>query len=597
MLAGRTILLALALCTLAAPTRAQCSAPSGYYATVDTSSASALRRTLHARIENHARVSWTGTWAVLERADQDPGDSRRILDVYRNASYTKVGKGNSNYDREHAWPKSLGFPRSGGTNYPESDCHGLFLSSISYNGARGNKILRTLSRTAKEWTTVGGGSGVYPGKSNWATGTGVSGGWEVWSERRGDVARALLYFDVRYDGSRNRGGAAEPDLIVTNDVSRIIASQSSTNLSVAYMGLLDVLLEWHRLDPPDARECRRNDAVYAAQGNRNPFIDHPEWVARLWGGGKVRDARHAWINEFHYDNSGTDQNEMVEIAGPVGLDLSGWRVIAYNGNGGRFYDTLALAGTITATTGCIGTVAFPLTNLQNGPSDAIALVDSEDRVIQFLSYEGTMTAVDGVAKGLRSKDVGVSESSSTPVGHSLQLGGSGMIGVNFTWNAPAANTRGSRNTKQTFVGGCGQAEIFGCGDNPSGSILLVSGLPSIGSTFTLGFHNPIGTQAPVASTLLAAGVNTPPAFPCGVALPGSGMRSASIPGAFLLHPTVIIAGGPSWSGTPAALPLPIPNDANLIGSLFYLQGALLTPGATNGIKIGLTEAMRLRVGR
>ncbi len=86
--------------------------------------------------------------------------------------------------------------------------------------------------------------------------------------------------------------------------------------------LLAVLLDWHRQDPPDARECVRNAAVYQAQGNRNPFIDHPEWVDRLYGTSS-RDARRAWINEFHYDNAGSDQNEMVEIAGPIGLDLAG----------------------------------------------------------------------------------------------------------------------------------------------------------------------------------------------------------------------------------------------------------------------------------
>lgn len=586
------------LIALAAPAErapAQCSAPGGYYAAIDTSSAAALRRTLHARIENHRRVSWGSTWAVLERADQDPNNSGRILDVYRNASYAKVGRGNSNYDREHTWPKSLGFARSSGSNYPEADCHGLFLSAIVYNGARGNKILRNLSAAATEWTTNGGGSGSYPGKSNWATGVGVAGGWETWVGRRGDIARALLYFDVRYDGSRHQGGATEPNLVLTDDVQRIVASQSSNNLSLAYMGLLSVLLDWHRQDPPDARECRRNDAVYQAQGNRNPFIDHPEWVARLQGA-KLRDTRRAWINEFHYDNTGQDLGEMVEIAGPVGLNLAGWRLIAYNGNGGRAYSTKALGGSIGAASGCTGTLVFPFPNLQNGPNDAIALVDPDDRVVEFLSYEGAMTAVDGLARGLRSTDVGVAESSATPVGHSLQRSGTGTIGRDFTWSGPRANTGGRVNSQQSFVSGCGQAFLFGCGANPIGSMFLAGGIPSIGTTFSIGIHNPLGTQSPGAAVLLAVSLAPPPGFPCGIALPGFSMRAAGSAGELLVNPNMLVLPAANWNGSPTLVALPLPKDSKLIGSRVYLQGACLSPGASNGITIGLTEGMQVQIG-
>lgn len=586
---------------IAAPVAAQCSAPSGYYASVDTRTATTLRSTLHARIDDHQRVSWSGTWAVLERADQDPASSSRILDVYGNASYAKAGGGNNNYDREHVWPKSLGFAQSSGSNYPESDCHGLFLSRRSHNGARANKMFRTLSGSATEWTTIGGGSGIYPGRSNWTSGSGVSGGWETWVGRRGDIARAMFYFDVRYDGSRHSGGATEPDLVLTDDVNLIVNSQSQTNLPVAYMGLLSVLLDWHRQDPPDAKECLRNEMVYQAQGNRNPFIDHPEWVARIWGGGSggggnERDVRKAWVNEFHYDNAGTDQNEMIEVAGPAGLDVSGWRLVAYNSSGGRAYKTVSLSGVLSASSGCIGTMSVPFSGLQNGPADAFALVDAEDQVVEFLSYEGVMTATDGAAQGMTSVDVGVSETNATPAGQSLQLGGSGRTGPDFGWQAPQSQTAGLRNAQQTFLGGCGLADVYGCGENPAGSILLVAGSPSIGATFTIGLHNPLGTQSPSAGVLLAVSVAAPPGYPCGVLLPGFGMRSAAMPGAFLVNPTLLTAPAPTWTGAPSVLPLPLPNDNNLVGARFYLQGALLTPGASNGIEVGLTEGMRVEIG-
>jgi len=595
MLRSSTLPLAITSSLCLVPLGAQCTPPTGYYASIDSSSPAALRRTLHARIENHRRVSWSGTWAALDRADADPNNAGRILDVYRNASYPAAGRGNANYDREHAWPKSLGFASSTGSNYPETDCHGLFLSTISYNGARGNKMFRTLSASAQEWTTVGGGSGSYPGKSNWTQGSGVTGGWETWVDRRGDVARALLYFDVRYDGSQHRGGAMEPDLILTDDVARIVGSQSTSNLPVAYMGLLSVLLEWHRQDPPDARECQRNSVVYQYQGNRNPFIDHPEWVLRLHASSR-RDARRAWINEFHYDNTGSDQGEMVEIAGPIGLDLAGWRVVAYNGNGGRAYSTQFLSGRIASTSGCTGVLTFSFPGLQNGPSDAIALVDSDNRVVEFLSYEGVLIATDGVAVGLRSVDVGVSESASTPVGQSLQLEGTGVVASDFTWGGPDANTAGGRNLRQGFVSGCGQADIYGCGANPPGSMFLASGIPSVGSTFGIGIHNPVGTQAPGALVMLAVSFAPPSSFPCGVSLPGFSMRVAGGSGELLVGSTMLVVPAPTWDGSPSVVTLAIPSNPVHIGLQAYFQGACLSPGAASGITIGLTEGLRIVIG-
>ena len=92
---------------------------------------------------------------------------------------------------------------------------------------------------------VGGGSGIFPGNSNWTTPAGLLGGFEVWSDRRGDIARALIYMDVRYEGGTHQSGAAEPDLVLTDNESLISLSATGSNLPVAYMGKLSVLLQWH----------------------------------------------------------------------------------------------------------------------------------------------------------------------------------------------------------------------------------------------------------------------------------------------------------------------------------------------------------------
>jgi endonuclease I len=285
--------LPILLCLWSLPAAAQ--PPAGYYSSVDASNPTALRSTLHAVIDDHIRFPYTSssgsidTWDILEAADEDPTQPGFILDLYRNASYPKAGGGNSSYSREHAWPNSYGFPNDTSTNYPYTDCHALFLADASYNSSRGNNPYRTCNATCTEKPTAanhghGGGSGTYPGNSNWRSGSGPAGIWETWIGRRGDVARALFYLDVRYEGgSHGVTGAAEPDLILTDDLSHI-ATSGGQNAAVAYMGELSTLLAWNAQDPVDELERRRNDVVDSFQQNRNPFIDHPEWAACLFQG-------------------------------------------------------------------------------------------------------------------------------------------------------------------------------------------------------------------------------------------------------------------------------------------------------------------------
>jgi endonuclease I len=117
---------------------------------------------------------------------------------------------------------------------------------------------------------------VYPGNSNWVGGPdGNTGSFEVFRARKGDIARAVLYMAIRYEGGTHPSTTqGEPDLELTDDRAKII----KTSASPAYMGLLSTLLAWHQQDPPNAQERLRNDAVQGFQGNRNPFIDHPEWA-------------------------------------------------------------------------------------------------------------------------------------------------------------------------------------------------------------------------------------------------------------------------------------------------------------------------------
>lgn len=159
-----------------------------------------------------------------------------------------------------------------------------------------------------------------------------------------------------------------------------------------------------------------------------------------------------FINEIHYDNASTDVEEAIEIAGTAGTDLSGWSIVLYNGSNSSVYNTISISGVIPDQQNGFGTIIelLPANGLQNGAPDGIALVDNNNIVIQFLSYEGVITAADGPASGLTSIDIGVSESSSTPVGSSLQLMGAGTTATDFTWELTTTNSYAAVNTNQTF---------------------------------------------------------------------------------------------------------------------------------------------------
>ncbi|PSN19426.1 hypothetical protein C7271_07385 [filamentous cyanobacterium CCP5] len=162
-------------------------------------------------------------------------------------------------------------------------------------------------------------------------------------------------------------------------------------------------------------------------------------------------ATTVFINEFHYDNSGADVGEFIEIAGPAGTDLTSWKLVLYNGGSGGIYDSIPLSGTITNQSNGFGTLSFSRAGIQNGPTDGFALVDPSGKVVQFLSYEGSLTATSGSAVGMVSMDIGVSESTPPPAGQSLQLTGSGNTYEDFTWSGPKTETPGGLNGGQTFV--------------------------------------------------------------------------------------------------------------------------------------------------
>ncbi|MET8312328.1 ExeM/NucH family extracellular endonuclease [Micromonospora sp. NPDC005173] len=148
-------------------------------------------------------------------------------------------------------------------------------------------------------------------------------------------------------------------------------------------------------------------------------------------------ASDPFISEIHYDNAGTDTGEAIEIEAPAGFDLTGWQIVLYNGANGAAYNTRTLSGPMPAAGVVVAT--YPTDGIQNGSPDGVALVAPGGAVAEFLTYEGTMTAVGGPANGLTGVDIGVAETATTPAGESLQK-------IDGTWRAPAPSSFGAVNT-------------------------------------------------------------------------------------------------------------------------------------------------------
>ena len=169
---------------------------------------------------------------------------------------------------------------------------------------------------------------------------------------------------------------------------------------------------------------------------------------------------NVWINEFHYDpSSSPETGEFIEVAGLAGTDLTGWSIVLYNGSNSQTYSVpRALSGTLANTANGFGFTSIAVPGLQNGAPDGFALIDNFGRVVQFLTYEGTITAANGPAAGMTSTDIGRFEDQATP-GTSLQLSGTGSSYADFTWTFGNTSTSGGTNAGQSFLSGTDQGQI------------------------------------------------------------------------------------------------------------------------------------------
>lgn len=226
--------------------------PAGYYDAAAGKSGAALATALHGIIDGNRTLSYTQVWEALKVTDQDPANSNNVIEIYSGRSIAKSnnGGGTGQWNREHTWPQSHG--DFGTTAGPGTDLHHLRPEDVTVNSTRGNKDFDNGG------SAVANCSGCFTDADS----------FEPRDSVKGDIARGLMYMSVRYEG-----GDGFADLELNNTV----------NGTTPYLGKISVLLAWSAADPVSAAERARNDRIYNDyQGNRNPFIDHPEYAESIW---------------------------------------------------------------------------------------------------------------------------------------------------------------------------------------------------------------------------------------------------------------------------------------------------------------------------
>ncbi|HHX79440.1 MAG TPA: hypothetical protein GX692_00020 [Acholeplasmataceae bacterium] len=217
-----------------------------------------LKAFLHDLIDDHNKQSYDSAKQHLLKSDEDSNNPNNFILFYSGLSISKSVLISANvWDREHVWAKSHG--GFSNNSIPGSDLHNLKPSNKTANNRRGN--LDFDEGGTRLEITYGPGSTFNYVDSN---------SFEPRDEDKGDVARIIFYMAVRYEGDKS----GEPDLELNDRVN---------NGKNPYMGRVSVLLKWNREDPVDDFEKNRNEVIYSIQGNRNPFIDNPDFAEMIWG--------------------------------------------------------------------------------------------------------------------------------------------------------------------------------------------------------------------------------------------------------------------------------------------------------------------------
>ena len=273
-----------------------------------------------------------GLWSAYGTTDRDNGigfeNDNTIVDIYsenpsgadpynylfNSSQCGNVGAEGTCYNREHLIPQSY----FGGSNPPSqfaimrNDVHHVYPTDGKVNGTRSDFAFGKVNVATS--TSLNGsklGSALNSGYSAGFSGT----VFEPIDAFKGDIARVFFYFATRYEDEMD-------DLYTTYTGVDTRVMFDGTIDKVFSPTFLNILLTWHEQDPVSAKEIARNDASYVHQSNRNPYIDHPEYIAMIWGTSLATDDFfNSAFSIYPNPSNGTFRIDYDSTIGDINLEI------------------------------------------------------------------------------------------------------------------------------------------------------------------------------------------------------------------------------------------------------------------------------------
>ncbi len=347
----KKLLLVFAIWTITVNVIAQI--PANYYNNAGGKSCATLKTALKSIVTPGNYQTYNSLWAQYQVSDVKPrtvgtGSANVIWDIYSTRPNgtdpyqftpgttsiggqqdpgTGGGSEGQYYNREHSVPQSwFNGNASSGIIGPESDYHHVFPTDKKVNSLRGNFIYGEVASATT--TTLNGGK---LGSSSFAGLTGTV--FEPIDSFKGDVARAFLYFVTRYEDNMSA-------YATNTEALQAFEPNTFPSIDIAYLKLM---LKWHNLDPVSQKEINRNNAAYTFQANRNPYVDHPEYVAQVWNG-TCPGLSVLPVNVIYF--SGKLQGNKIALTWEVENEINFAKYEVERSFNGTSYN---LIGTITAT--------------------------------------------------------------------------------------------------------------------------------------------------------------------------------------------------------------------------------------------------------
>lgn len=364
-----------------------------YYAPVAGLSGTALKTGLHDLIDNNTYANYNGAKTFLFQTLDNVGGVVRC--VYTGRDYTISGtyNGSSDPNTEHSYAQS--WFGTAEASIKKADVHHLFITNMNVNSSRSNYPFGVVTGNATIYTYAND----YVSKK----GLNTSGAtvFEPANQHKGNLARALLYFNTRYNMTLSQSG----------------------------VDMLETLITWHNADPVDATELSRNTLVYGHQGNRNPFVDHPEYVASIWGGSTASTVvqfspASAIVNEA--DGSITLS---VQITNPSATTATTAQIVLSDGSASDVGNITTRNITFPVGSSNSQTISVTITN------DSL-LEGTETLVFSLVNVSGGTSATIG-NYGSFNLDI---EDNDIPTPVAIAATGVSYTGFTANWNAAAGIT-------------------------------------------------------------------------------------------------------------------------------------------------------------